>query len=297
VPIVRGRIKALNGETVRPDAFEDEEKRRIVTFEFAFTYRGELEEGEQIIAGTWDDPDVQGPQVSVADWWAEDMDMGVGDTVTLSVQGVPVQATITSVREIDWSNRRTNFSFVFLPGVLEQAPRMYVTALRVSSEEQRVALQQDVSDALPNVSSLDVAAIFQRVQQIMDRIALVIQFMAAFCVAVGLVILIGTIATTKYQRLREAVLLKTLGATRGKVARVLATEYGMLGLLAGLVGSAAAGALSWALVTQVFEGRWFLNVPAYAVAWGVAAVLIVGAGLAASVDILTRKPLQVLREE
>ncbi|MCH8884409.1 MAG: insulinase family protein, partial [SAR324 cluster bacterium] len=135
------------------------------------------------------------------------------------------------------------------------------------------------------------------VEEIVERIALVIQFMAGFSIAVGLVILGGAIATGKYQRLREAVLLKTLGATRAAVAGVLSTEYALLGALAGIVGACGAAALSWGLVTFVFDGRWDLRWPPYLVAVALAVVLTTGIGLFANLDILNRKPLQVLREE
>ncbi len=110
-------------------------------------------------------------------------------------------------------------------------------------------------------------------------------------------ILVGAIGVTKYQRIREAVLLKTLGATRGAVARILATEYLILGAAAGLVGAVAAGWLSWGLVTFVFNGRWNLTLPPYLILWGAAVGLILVTGLASSHDVLRKKPLEVLREE
>jgi putative ABC transport system permease protein len=223
--------------------------------------------------------------------------MGPGQTVTLDIQGVPVRATITSIRKVDWANRRANFSFVFLPGALEDAPQTFVAAVRANNLEQQAQLQRSVIERLPNVSVIDVAAIFRAIQEIIDRIGLVIQFMAAFCVAVGLVIMLGTISTTKYERIRESVLFKTLGATRQTVARVLACEYLLLGLLAGLVGATAAGGLSWGLVTYVFGGQWQLLPAPYLVAWGATALLITATGLASSLDVLMKKPLQVMREE
>jgi putative ABC transport system permease protein len=298
IPIVRGRLRALDGKPIRPDRIKDPELRRILGFEYAFTYREELSRGESILTGAFSRrPDIAGPQVSVAEWWADASGMKPGQTVTVDIQGILVRATITSVRRIDWSNRRANFSFVFLPGVLEKAPQIFVAAARVEGRENRTELQRRLVAALPNVSIIDVEAIFRAVQEIIDRIGLVIQFMAGFSIAVGLVILLGTIATTKYERIREAVLFKTLGATRQAVARVLATEYFLLGGLAGLVGALAAGGLSWGLVRYVFEGAWELRPLPYLAAWGATALLITAAGLGGSLDVLMKKPLQVLREE
>lgn len=298
VPVVRGRIVALNGQRVDLESMPDGDRKRILTFEYAFTYRGTLQPGEHILAGRFaPDPAITGPQVSVAEWWMREMGMKLGDTVTVDIQGVSIQATITSIRDIDWANRRANFSFVYLPGVLEEAPQIYITGLRVLEEAERVELQRRVVAGLPNVTGFDVDTVFKLVQQILDRIALVIQFMAAFSLIVGLVILLGAIATTKYQRLREAVLLKTLGATRGMVARILATEYVLLGALAGLIGAAAAAALSYGLVTWVFEGHWFLALPSYLAAWSISVVLVTATGVLSSADVLLQKPLEVLREE
>jgi putative ABC transport system permease protein len=298
VPVVRGRLTALDGKPLDLAAMPEGDRKRILTFEYNFTYRDRLQPGETVEQGRFDpDPAVPGAQVSVADWWIREVGLKLGQTVTLDVQGVRIRATITSIRRVDWANRRANFSFVFPPGVLEQAPQINVAALHVADAAARADLQRRVVAALPNVTGLDVETVFQIVQQILDRIALVIQFMAAFSVAVGLVILLGTIATTKYQRLREAVLLKTLGATRWTVARILALEYLLLGGLSGLVGAAAAGVLSWALVTFVFAGRWDFSLGSYAAAWALSAGLVTITGLLSSADILTRKPLEVLRDE
>ena len=298
IPIVRGRLRALKGEPLRPDALGDEEKARVLSYTYALTYRDHPVPGEEVIAGRFGpDPAIAGPQVSVAKWWVEYSGLHVGDALTVDVQGVEVTATVTSVREIDWRNRRANFSLVFMPGALEAAPHMFVSAIYAPDAARRVALQKAVVAALPNVSAVDVEIVIRSLQEIVDRIALVIQFMALFSIVVGLAILIGAIALTKYQRLRESVLLKTLGATRAAVAAVLCTEYALLGMLAGIVGAVAAAALSWGLVTFVFDGRWDLRLPPYLAAAALAALLTTTVGLVSNLDILNRKPLQVLREE
>jgi putative ABC transport system permease protein len=299
IPVVRGRIAALNGRPLELESLpENSPRRRILSFEYAFTYRGALVSGETVVEGRFaPDPAVAGAQVSVADWWIRETGLKLGDTLTMDVMGVPVPATITSVREVDWANRRANFSFVYLPGVLEAAPHIFVSGVRVADAAARTELQRRVVGRLPNVTGFDVDNALQIVQRLLDRIALVIEFMAGFSVAVGIVILLGSIATTKYQRIREAVLLKTLGATRAMVALVLGLEYLLLGALSGLVGAAAAGALSYGLVTWVFAGRWDFAPASYLTAWGLAAALVTATGLASSTDVLMRKPLEVLREE
>ncbi len=298
VPIVRGRLRAINGQRLRVDQVKDRRLRRTLTFEYSMTYRDHLLEGEQIVEGAFaPGAAAVGPQVSAAEWWAENLGMEVGDTITMNIQGIPVRATINSVRRVDWANRRPNFSLVFLPGALEDAPQTFISAVSVAGAPARAAVQREVVEKLANVSVFDVETIFVLVQRIMDRIGLVIQFMAGFSIAVALVTLFGTIATTKFQRIRETVLYKTLGATRSATAQVLATEYLLLGAVAGLVGALAAGGVSWGLVTYVFEGDWRLNPAPYLAAWALTMGLITFAGLASSLDVLLKKPLQVLREE
>ena len=299
IPIVRGRVVALQGQTLRPDDIVDRHKRRVLGFEYSFTYRDQLLEGEEVLAGKFGAPAARSNlvPVSVADWWTDHTGLALGDRLTLDVQGLRLEAVITSIRRINWTNRRANFSFVFPGSVLRDAPQVFVSAVKVPDAASREALQGEVAAKLPNVSAIDAEQIIQLVQAIMDRIALVIQFMATFTVLVGLVILLGAVATTKYQRLREAVLLKTLGASRALVARVLAVEYMLLGGMAGLVGIVAAAAFTWGLVTLVFDGRWSASLPPYLIAFATALVLIALTGLASSADILLRKPLEVLREE
>ena len=298
IPIVRGRVVAIKGRPIVPGRETDDHERRHLRFEYAFTYRDHLAEGESVIAGRFAlDPNIPGAQVSLASWFAENSDLEVGDTLTVDVQGVRVTAVVTSIRSINWVNRRANFSFVFLPGALEQAPAIYASAVRVTGERARVILQREVVNAMPNVTGIDVDMIFRIVQGFMDRIAMVIRFMAGFCIAVGLVILVGAIATTKYQRIREAVLLKTLGATRGEVAAVLTLEYALMGAMAGTVGAIAAGGFYWSLVTHLFQVSWNFSPGAYLVTIAAAVGLIAATGLGGSVDVLLKKPLEVLREE
>ena len=298
IPIVRGRVVGINGRTTLPSEEKDDHRRRHMRTQFAFTYRGQLKPGEEVVSGRFGkDPDIPGHQVSLANWYAESVGLEVGNTLTVNIQGVRVTATVTSIRKIDWLNRRANFTFVYLPGALERAPAMYVSPVRVDDEETRVALQRDVVVRMPNVTGFDVAMIFQIVQGFMERIGLVLRFMAGFCIAVGLIVLIASVATTKFQRVREVVLLKTLGATRLAVARVLALEYLLEGTLASVVGALAAGGLSWGLVTFLFQGRWDFSLWVYLITCAVAVLVITVTGLAGNLDVLMKKPLEVLREE
>ncbi len=298
IPIVRGRVVGIKGRNTLPSEEKDAHRRRHLRDQFAFTYREQLKPGEEVVSGRFGkDPKIPGHQVSLAKWYAQSAGLKVGDTLTVSIQGVRVTATVTSIRKINWLNRRANFTLVYLPGALERAPAMYVSAVRVDDEGTRVALQRDVVDRMPNVTGFDVAMIFQIVQGFMERIGLVLRFMSAFCIAVGLIVLIAAVATTKFQRIREAVLLKTLGATRLAVARVLALEYLLEGALAGLVGALAAGGLSWGLVTFLFQGRWDFSLSAYLITFAVAVLVVTATGLAGSLDVLLKKPLEVLREE
>ncbi|MDH4121876.1 MAG: ABC transporter permease [Deltaproteobacteria bacterium] len=296
VPVIQGRIHALNGQRVRLDQVTDEEKKNVLGFEYRVTYRDHLEPGEEILDGSFPGR-VSGPQVSVAEWWAKATGLGVGDTLSMDIQGMPVSAVITSIRRPDWNSQRVNFTMVYLPGLLEDAPQQFISSMRVETPEDRVRVQEAVAAGLPSVTSLDGQSVIDTVVRVMDRIALAIQFMAAFTMAVAVVILVGALSSTRFQRLRETALLKTLGAAPRRVAGVLAAEYAVLGAVAGGVGALASGMLAWALVTYGFQGKSSFSLLPLLAGWAAALAATVLVGLAVSVDILFKKPLPVLREE
>jgi putative ABC transport system permease protein len=255
-------------------------------------------DSETLVGGTWhgDLPDGgAGRYVSLEAGVAGRLGLAVGDSITFDVQGVPLTVQVGSLRHVDWQRIMPNFLCVFSPGVLEAAPQFHVLVTRGDSPEQRAELQRRIVESYPNVSAVDLDLILRTVDQVLDRVAVLVRFMALFSVATGLVVLVASVSASRFQRLRESALLRTLGASRRQVGRILLVEYAALGALAGLTGLVLALGGGWGLATYVFEVTF---APAWT--WLAAALLIVPAvtvvvGLSGSRGVADVPPLEVLR--
>ena len=300
VPIVQARLARIAGREVADMKFASESDERTVTREFAITWQDEMPPGNQIVAGAWWTAEAAAREslVSVSDGLADNVDLKVGDELVFDIQGVRVATKVESVRAVDWGQLQTNFVFILTQRALAGAPASWAaTARSRPGPEGRRALQAAVISAMPNVTAIDAAEVIERVQSLVDRIAGVIRFMAGASVLAGLVILIGSIAATRFRRVREAAIFKALGATRGVLLRALAVEYAALGAVAGVVGTAVGAALSWAVLTLVLGIPWHAPVVVLLALPLVTAGLTVIVGLAALLGVIAEKPLAVLRSE
>jgi len=307
VPIVPMRILSLRGRPVQPftpaDTVEREDRPAgwALRREYRSTYRDTVVTSERVIAGKWwgpgDDPPGTPVSISVETGLAEELGVTVGDSITWDVQGVPVRSRVTSLREVDWARFETNFFVVFRPGALEAAPQTLVTLVRVDSAPARGTLQRAIVERFANVSAIDLSTVQRALDDILGKVGAAIRFMALFTLAAGLVVLLGSLATSRSQRLRETVLLKTLGASRAQVVRVALAEYVALGLLAALAGLLLSVGAGWALAHWLFETPFALpRLPLAALAAGVVA-LTAGIGLWSSVELFRQTPLEALRAE
>jgi len=217
--------------------------------------------------------------------------------VTWDVQGATIHSRITSLRQVSWARFEPNFFVVFAPGAIDKAPQSSVTMVRAQDATARGKVQRILAEQAPNVTSVDLGEIAKSVQALVDRIVLAIRFMALFSLATGAVVLVGAIATSRWQRVREGTLLRTLGATRAQVLLILCVEYAALGLGAALVASGLAGAAGWAIAKWYFDARFVLPiVPVLLLAIGLV-MLTTAVGLLNSLEVLRRPPLEVLRAE
>jgi putative ABC transport system permease protein len=213
------------------------------------------------------------------------------------VQGVPLPTRVASLREVDWARFEPNFFVVFAPGALESAPQTLVTLTRVESPAKRGALQRRIAERLPNVTTLDLSNVQETLERLIDRVVLAIRFMALFTLGTGTLVLVGALATSRFQRIREGALLRTLGATRAQLLRIVLSEYLSLGVMAAVVALVLAAVAGWALARFVFEGGFTLPVLPLAGLGAAVVALTVAVGLANSRDVLRRPPLEVLRAE
>jgi putative ABC transport system permease protein len=307
VPIVPMRIAAYQGHKPpvreRGDSGARAEANRpswAVRREYRSSYRDSVAPSEKIVAGHWwtsDGPDPDGVyEISLEQSLAEELGVPVGDTITWDVQGVRIRTRITSLREVEWTRFEPNFFVVFQPAALREAPQSYVMLTRVDDDASRATVQRDAVVRFPNVSTIDLSLIENAVGRILDRVSLAVRFMALFSVVTGVLVLVSAIAASRRQRVRESVLLKTLGATRPQIVRMLFTEYALLGAIGSSAGIVLAVGGGWAAVHFIFKTPFAVAPLALAAVAAATMMLTVVTGLFAARDVFAETPMAALRE-
>ena len=300
IPVVTMSLEAINGRDT--DAIQQDSTLDLPGWalrrEYRSTYRDRLTDSETLAAGTFTErvaADADLVPISVELDLANDLGIGIGDRLSWNVQGVPIETHVTSLREVDWARVQPNFFVVFPAGPLDAAPQFEILLTQANNAEASAKLQRAVVQSYPNVSVVDVRLVLSLVEGVLGRVSFVLQFMALFSILTGLVVLAGAVLLSKFQRVEESVLLRTLGAERGQVRWILFAEYLLLGLLAAAVGLGLALVGGWLLAAFVFEVAF---VPAWGAILGaliVVPALTVAIGLAGSRGVLQRPPLEVLR--
>ena len=301
IPIVTMRVHTLKGRTVnqiREDSTSNI-NRWVLNHEFRVTYRDSLINSEELTSGEWI-PEVTDPNlipISVSDNFAEDAKVEIGDKVSFNVQGVIMNTVVRSVRTVDWSRMQPNFSIVFPKGILEDAPQFRVITTKVADENASASLQQDLVQLYPNISIIDLRQILKVIEDLLNKIAWLINFMAFFSILTGIIVLLGAVRTSKFQRIRESVLLRTIGARSKQILKILALEYfylGALGTLAGILLSLISGQLlAWLLFDTAFVPSYF----PFLVLFPAITLLVMIIGLTNSLSVIKSPPLEVLRKE
>lgn len=309
VPLVSMRIAAIDGvprDTLLDRAdntFSGREggpERWAVAREYRSTYRSETVDSEVVTAGTFTgavDPEAAAVPVSIETELAADLGVGLGSRITWDVAGAEIESVVTSLREVDWARIQPNFFAVFPTGPLDEAPQTAILLTRAGTPEASARLQSDVVAAFPNVSAVDVRDVLSVIDRVIGRVAFVLRFMALFAVGTGLVVLAGAVRVALAQRTREAVVLRTLGASRAQVRRILTAEYALLGVLAALTGGLLAVAGAWGLAAFAFEIPFRPDLTWLAWALVLVPLLTVAVGLLGSRGALRQPPLAVLRAE
>jgi putative ABC transport system permease protein len=303
IPVLRARVTGLRGTQQNLDSVQDVRGQGSLSREYVITYRDRLESNERLQAGRFfDDPGrVRGgeAEVSVEQSIHERFDVNIGDLLRFDVLGRTVQARVTSIREVHFEDARAGgFMFVFSPETFEQAPHTYIAPLRGLQEATaRAQVQHDLVARFPNVSVIDFREVLETIRSVMEIVTLAITVVGALVLTSGVLILIGAVAMTKFQRVYEAAIFKTLGASARDIAAMLVIEYGLLGALAGAVGSVCAIALSWGISKWALEIPWRLTPLENAGGLLVTTLLVAVVGVGASLDVLRRKPLATLRAE
>ena len=302
VPLINMRVAAINGRPVatllNDSAYRGESW--ALRREYRSTYRDRATASETILTGKWFDAEPRAagapPRVSLEREVAAALRVKVGDMVTWNVQGTDIPTLVSSIREVNWQRFEPNFFAVFEPVALERAPKMFVLLTQTTNDSAVSRLQGEIVRRYPNVASIDLSVVRRTVSEIARRGTLAVRFLTLFSLAMAVPVLFSAVSATRRDRVREGVLLKTLGATRRQISRILFSEYALLGILGSLTGMILSYGGAWLLMRFVFE-RPFVPAPGAAAAIaGLLLLLTVAIGLLAGRDVFRETPMAALRE-
>lgn len=301
VPIVTMRMAGWKGRT-KQDWMTDTTRtasRWAINREARVSFRDTLTADEEIIEGTWRGKVARGDSIfiSVADNWADAMDVSIGDEVVWNVQGALITTYVGSLRKIEFRSMNTRFFVLFPSGVLERAPQFQVLVTKSPDATTTARYRREVVKSFPNVSVIDLGTILNALNGILNKVSYVIKFMAGFSILTGLIVLIASLLLSKFQRIKESVLLRTIGAQRKQIFLINATEYTVLGSLSALTGIILSLIASYFFATRTleldFDIRWLPIVGVFFFVVGITVLI----GLLNSRDVINKSPLEVLRKE
>ncbi|MGA7779140.1 MAG: FtsX-like permease family protein, partial [Paraburkholderia sp.] len=292
-PMVRGRLIAIDGKPVDPDQYKSDDAKRLVDREFNLSYTTSLPDDNRIVGGEWYGETKQ-PQISIEEGLAKLIHVKTGDTLRFDVTGLQIDAPVTSVRKLDWGSFKVNFFVLMPPAALQDFPASFITSFHLPAEKS--ATIDGLIAAYPNLTVIDVGPILAQMQRMLEQVIGAVQFLFAFTLAAGVLVLYAALAGTRDERMRESALLRALGASHQQVRAVQIAEFVAVGALAGLMAAMGAQVIGWQLATRVFQ--FYLPFNPWLLPAGIAAgVACAGIGGWLSLrHVLARPALQSLRD-
>jgi putative ABC transport system permease protein len=293
--MIRARLTAINGEEVRAENYENARAQHLVTREFNLSWSDKPQVDNKIIEGRWWNPSEHGqPLLSLEEGIAKSLKIKLHDRVTFDVSGTPVELKVTSLRAVQWDTFNVNFFTVSPPGTLDNLPASWVTSLHIPPE-QRAELAKVIRQ-FPNVTVIDVDALMSRVRNIMDRIALAVEFIFVFTLLAGLAVLYAVIQSSQDARRRESALLRTLGGKRKLLLQGLVSEFATLGGLSGVLAAFGASAAGYVLAENVFGFNYQLDYRLWLVGLLAGAIGVGIAGVLGTRSAMSSPPVETLRQ-
>ena len=289
-PMIRGRLIAVNGKNVTPDDFAEDRARRLVDREFNISHSATRPPHNEVVAGRWTDGEAGA--ISVESGIAETLGLHLGDTMRFDMGGVQSEAKITSLRKVDWGSMRANFFVIYPVATLADMPITYLAAFRAPDTQ---GFDNQLVRTFPNITSVDMASTILQVQRVLDQVVRAVEFLFAFTLAAGLVVLFASVTATREERAREYAIMRAVGAPSRLLRQVQRAELAGVGLLAGFLASLVAMAVGWALAKYVFDFAWTgaFWVPLLGALTG--AALALAAGWWGLRDVLRRPVVETLR--
>jgi putative ABC transport system permease protein len=295
IPSLRGAVVAVEGRRVS-EMNEMPEGAWFLRGDRGLTYASELPEGSRIVSGRWWPADYRGPPlVSLDVDAARAVGLAVGETITVSILGREIEARIASLREINWDTMGFNFVIIFAPGTLESAPHSFMATISMPEAQER-PFARAVSRAFPTVSAIRVKEVVETVSNMLSQLSVAVRSAASVAILAGIAVLIGALAASRRVRIYDSVILKLLGATRGRILAAQALEFGALALIVSAVAFALGGASGWYVVVEVLELQWAPDWSVVAVTLAAGALVTLVLGLLGSLPALAARPARALRD-
>ncbi|HET9130603.1 MAG TPA: FtsX-like permease family protein, partial [Terriglobia bacterium] len=293
------QLVSVDGKPLEQMA-QTERSRRFLDSPVTLTVSRDLPPASKILNGKWwtEKETASGePMVSVLQFAAENLQIHVGSVLewtSILPPGKSIRARVANIRRTDGAAVGSNVQFVLSPGGLDGVSTLYFGSIRVRPTEI-AELQARIFEKFPTVVVINGAEVLQIIQDIVDRASLVVRFVAGFAIFGGLIVLASSVAGTRFRRMREVAILKTVGATRSRLVRIFSTEFATIGIVAGLVGSVLGSGMSVVLISRLLDTPYHFTWIPVVVATGITAALTVSAGWIASLGVLSQKPLEILR--
>ena len=292
-PMIRGRLIAVNDVAIGPDSYTDDRAKRLVDREFNLSHSAKLPAHNEVVAGAWRDDESGG--ASVEEGLAKTLNLRLGDRLRFDMGGIMVESRVSSLRKVDWGSMRANFFVMFPVAKLEQVPATYMSAYR--APEPSAAFDNTLVKTYPNITNVDMSAAVSQVQKVLDQVISAVEFLFAFTLAAGLVVLFAAVTATREERAKEFAIMRAVGAQSSLLQKVQGAELAGVGLLAGFLASIVAVAIGWVMARFVFEFSWSISlwVPLLGALFG--AVLALAAGTLGLRSVLKRPVMQTLRQQ
>jgi putative ABC transport system permease protein len=291
-PMIRGRLIQINDTPVSGDTFVEDRARRLVDREFNLSTMHAIPEQNKVVAGRWFD-DAK-PEASVEAGLANTLNLKLGDRLTFDIAGQTVEAPVTSLRKLEWGSMRVNFFVILNPGMVADMPQSWITAFRLPPDNS--ALINELTRDFPNLTVVDIGSIIKQVQDVVDQVVTAVEFLFLFTLASGILVLYAALIGSQDERMREAGLLRALGATRRQLSQAQWIEFALLGGLAGMLAATGAAVIGWLLATRVFDFEWIFSPVVWVAGLTVGATCAFVGGWVGLRNVLNQPPLRTLRE-
>jgi putative ABC transport system permease protein len=291
-PMIRGRLVQINGRPVNPADYQEDRAKRLVDREFNLSTMAEIPPGNGIVAGRWYDD--RQPEASVERGLAQTLGIQLGDRLQFDIAGQLVEAPVTSLRKLEWGSLRVNFFVILNPTLMRDTPQSWITAVHLDPQQE--ALGNRLTRDFPNLTVVDIGSVLRQIQEVVGQVISAVEFLFLFTLCSGVLVLYAALAGSQDERVREAGLLRALGATRLELSRAQRIEVLLVGSLAGLLAASGAAGIGWALAHYVFNFDWSFSPLVWVAGMGLGAACSALGGWAGLRHVLRRPPLQTLRE-